>query len=59
MPQEQPEIWQKDKKKKNNNNNNCPGSSCCGSAEKNLTGKYENEGLTPGLAQWVKVPALP
>ena len=30
------------------------GSSCCGSVVMNLTGIHEDEGLIPGLNQWVK-----
>ena len=34
-------------------------SSHCGSMETNLTGNHEDASLIPGLAQWVKDPALP
>ena len=35
------------------------GSSCCGSVVTDPTRMYENMGLIPGLAQWVKNPGLP
>ena len=34
------------------------GSSRCGAVETNLTSILEDEGLSPGLAQWVEYLAL-
>ena len=44
---------QREKKKKKSR------SSCCGSAEMNLTSIYKDVGLIPDLTQWVKDLALP
>ena len=40
-------------KKKKKEKENCLESSCCGSAETNLTSIHEAVGLIPGLAEWV------
>ena len=40
------------------NNKACLGSCHCGSVVTNPTMNHEDEGLIPGLDQWVKDPAL-
>ena len=42
-----------------NSNQNCSGSSLCSSAVTKPPSIQEDAGWIPGLAQWVKDPALP
>ena len=49
----------KKKKKKTFLKNSFFGSYHCGAVETNPTRNHEVAGLIPGLAQWVKDPALP
>ena len=52
-------IVKKPSQTKNPFRSSAPGSSHHGSAVTNPTSIHEDEGSIPGLAQWVKDPALP
>ena len=59
MPRERPKEIAKRQKKKKSTKKKRSRSSHYGAAEMNPTSIHEDTGSIPGLAQWVKEPALP